>query len=181
MSVRGRIIAGKYRHRPLKVLFNDVTRSTKERVKEAMFSALGEAVIAANVLDLFAGSGALGIEAISRGAHHAFFYENSRETYEVLKQNCAFVSAETTIIYGDYKTKISHLEPRSIDLVFIDPPYDIDPLTAINLLLSAQILKAKFIIVVESEGKFPHTISNTKTTYYEYGRTHVAIIRGGYE
>ena len=92
--MNGRVIAGKYRHRPLTLLSDEQTRSTKDRVKEGMFSALSNDLMDKVVLDLFAGSGALGIEALSRGAKKAYFSERNKDSFKVLTihQSCIFTS-----------------------------------------------------------------------------------------
>lgn len=100
-------------------------RPTMDRVKAAIFSSLGEAIIGARVLDLFAGSGALGIEALSRGAASAIFVEDDRQSAETIKKNLAKTNLTGRIRHQDV---FDFLRPRSdaekFQIIFADPPYE---------------------------------------------------------
>lgn len=100
-------------------------RPTPERVREALFSILGKSVSGARVLDLFAGSGALGIEAISRGAQSVCFVEHSRAVVTALRGNLERlgVTDTTKIVAGDVLSVLSMLTTSQYDLVLMDPPY----------------------------------------------------------
>lgn len=99
-------------------------RPTTDRVKEAIFSTLAHSLPEARVLDLFAGSGALGCEALSRGASRVTFVDNSRECIEIIKTNITTLGAleQATVIKTDVKTFI-HSCTDTYDLIFMDPPY----------------------------------------------------------
>lgn len=118
-----RIIAGRFGGRNLKAPTGRDTRPTTDRVREALFSVLGDAVRGSRVADLFAGTGALGLEALSRGAASVDFYESRSQTLAVLKQNIV------TLGVGDEVAVIAAPLPRGIkegapwDLVLIDPPW----------------------------------------------------------
>ena len=116
-----RIIAGSAKGRRLKAP-REGTRPLTGRVREALFSSLGERVVGAKVLDLFAGSGSIGLEAASRGASAVVFVENDRDAVRVLSDNVAAVDLGGTVIRAD---AVKYLESSSDrhDLVFVDPPY----------------------------------------------------------
>ncbi|MEX1307520.1 MAG: 16S rRNA (guanine(966)-N(2))-methyltransferase RsmD [Eubacteriales bacterium] len=118
-----RIISGKYRGRKLVAPEGQHTRPTTDRVKEALFGALQFRLHDAKVLDLFAGSGALGIEALSRGAKSCLFVENNRAALKALEENLARIEAEYEVHAVDYMTGLKRLDGKSFDLIFMDPPY----------------------------------------------------------
>ena len=123
-----RIIAGKWRGRILRAPRGLAVRPTSDRVREAVFNLLGEAVAGAAVLDMFAGSGALGLEALSRGAGRAVFVEPDPVAFAVLRKNLESLGADETgaeTLRMDYRQAIRRLKARSIRfrLAFLDPPY----------------------------------------------------------
>ncbi|HEU4570382.1 MAG TPA: 16S rRNA (guanine(966)-N(2))-methyltransferase RsmD [Gemmatimonadales bacterium] len=122
-----RVIAGEFGGRRLVAPKGDVARPTQDRVREAWFSILGPAVQGARVLDLYAGSGALGLEALSRGATHADFVEKARASLAALDRNIAAlgVAAQCTVHRGDALAFAAALAPGSYDVAFADPPYDL--------------------------------------------------------
>jgi 16S rRNA (guanine966-N2)-methyltransferase len=115
-----RIISGKYKNKTLKSPQSDSTHPMGERERLAIFNMIGD-LSGKNVLDLFAGTGALGIEALSRGASSCTFVENNPKTIACLKANLANIDADVRIVKQDaYK-----FQPEAkFDIVFIDPPYD---------------------------------------------------------
>ncbi|OQC11478.1 MAG: Ribosomal RNA small subunit methyltransferase D [Tenericutes bacterium ADurb.Bin087] len=178
MLAKGRVIAGKYRHRQLIALFDDHTRTTKDRVKEAMFSALGDEVKDVIILDLFAGTGALGIEAISRGAAKGIFCENDHQTHQILIDNLQIIEEPYHIYFEDYKSALQKIAKGTISLVFIDPPYRYDVSEVISEIFKTNILKSKYTLVLETDKVYAGLINNAKIRQYKYGLTHVTIIRG---
>lgn len=122
-----RIVAGEFGGRRLVAPKGDIARPTQDRVREAWFSILGEAVEGARVLDLFAGSGALGLESLSRGAASVDFVEKARQSLIALEANIAAlgVGDVATVRKGDARKFAEGLAPGSYDLVFADPPYDL--------------------------------------------------------
>jgi 16S rRNA (guanine966-N2)-methyltransferase len=120
-----RIIAGRWRGHPLKAPRGRDTRPTTDRVREAWFSALGDSVVDARVLDLFAGSGALGLEAVSRGAEHAVFVERSRGAVRCIEANVdrLGVRDRCTVVHGNALEYLERLEPEAFSIVLADPPY----------------------------------------------------------
>jgi 16S rRNA (guanine966-N2)-methyltransferase len=116
-----RVIAGSAGGIPLKTPANEA-RPTMDRVREAIFSSLGDLVIGARVLDLFAGSGAFGIEALSRGAAEAVFVDNHPEAIETIKKNLAKTKLDGRVVRADvFRFLAGDLTP--FQLVFADPPY----------------------------------------------------------
>ena len=127
-----RVIAGSARGRTLKAPRGHNVRPTADRVKEAMFSSLGDTVDAACVLDLYAGTGALGIEALSRGAAAATFVERDEAVVGVLRRNLeiAGVGDRATVVRAAAAAFAARSQGGTFDLIFCDPPYD-EPLQAI--------------------------------------------------
>jgi len=119
-----RVISGKYRGKKLLAPEGMNTRPTTDRVKEALFGAIQFIVPKAKVLDLFAGSGALGIEALSRGAESCVFVENDLKSIDVLKTNLENIEGEYRIMNSDYLSALNNLKNEKYDLVFLDPPYE---------------------------------------------------------
>ena len=121
-----RIITGKARGTKLNTLAGEATRPTAERTKEAVFSMLQNEISGARVLDLFAGSGQLGLEALSRGAEYAVFNDSSREAAAIIRANAEkthFADA-CEILSADWKPVLRRFAGREkFDMVFLDPPY----------------------------------------------------------
>jgi 16S rRNA (guanine966-N2)-methyltransferase len=120
-----RIIAGEFGGRRLVLPADSRVRPTADRVREAWMSILGERLAQARVLDLFAGSGALGLEALSRGASHATFVELSPAAISAIHANAAAlgVGDRVSVRRGDAMRFIQRLEPDAFDLAVADPPY----------------------------------------------------------
>jgi 16S rRNA (guanine966-N2)-methyltransferase len=123
-----RIVAGQFGGRRLVMPKDTRVRPTADRVREAWMSILGEELSGARVLDLFAGSGALGLEALSRGAATATFVELNPPSLRALEQNVATLGLENlvTVHRGDAMRYAEKLPERAFDVVFADPPYTID-------------------------------------------------------
>ena len=155
-----RVIAGKYKGIPLQAPQGQQTRPTLDRVKEALFSILQFDVAGKVVLDLFAGSGALGIEALSRGASHCHFVDHSRQAIEIIRTNLTKCKAEnnftlTLASAEEFLAKYDHV----YDLVFLDPPYqEINYVSWIDRLQQQQRLAIKAILVIECHRKDDHIL-----------------------
>ena len=121
-----RLIAGEFGGRRIEVPTGSRTRPTAERVREALFSSLGD-VSGASVLDLFAGSGAFGFEALSRGASQAVFVDDSRSAIVCLMRNADLLGAgdRAAVSQADWRSAVARLaaEGQQFDAVFVDPPY----------------------------------------------------------
>ena len=167
-----RVIAGEFRSRRLKTPAGDKTRPTAERVREAWFSILQRPVRGARVVDLFAGCGALGLEALSRGATTADFVETNRFALAALKANITTlkVANRTTIHRVDALKFAGTLQPGQYDVAFADPPYDSDAPAR----LVALFRLAPFARVLSIEHAADHLIPGDDTR--RYGDTAVTFI-----
>lgn len=151
-----RIISGKARGTKLFTLDGLNTRPTLDRVKESLFNILNFKLQDAVVLDLFAGSGALGLESISRGAKQAIFSENNREAQKVIEKNIDKTKSkeQSLLIKSDYENALLTILEKNIkcDVVFIDPPYKTDLIRqALEEILKKNVLKEDAIIVLETD------------------------------
>jgi 16S rRNA (guanine966-N2)-methyltransferase len=134
-----RIIAGTHRSRRLKSLPGVHTRPTLDHIKEACFARLGPLIESAQVLDLFAGSGSIGLEALSRGAQHAVFVEASAPAFKVLKENVHALEfhPQATLLKMEAFHALRHLSAlgKRFDVIYLDPPYQkIDQTKLMNAL-----------------------------------------------
>jgi len=120
-----RVVAGVYGGRRLVAPPGDATRPTSDRVREALFSVLGPSVAGARVLDLYAGSGAIGIEALSRGAAAAVFVDRSPPAIKAIRANLAALGIEADVHRSQAAAALRAAAARgeAYDLVFLDPPY----------------------------------------------------------
>ena len=124
---RLRIVAGKWRSRLLDVGDDPALRPTSERIRETLFNWLAPLIEGADCLDLFAGTGALGLEALSRGARSAVLVENAPATRRLLQENVASLGAESAeVVDEDALAYLRRPAGRRFDIVFIDPPYAAD-------------------------------------------------------
>ncbi|MBQ3040816.1 MAG: 16S rRNA (guanine(966)-N(2))-methyltransferase RsmD [Clostridia bacterium] len=149
-----KIITGSAKGMSLFTLEGDMTRPTSQRVKEAVFSMLQFEMENSVVLDLFAGSGQLGLEALSRGAKRAYFSDSSREAIDIIIKNAkkAKLDNKCVISWCDYKQMLSNLyEKEAFDIVFIDPPYKSKVIPdALNRLINSKTISSHTKIVCES-------------------------------
>lgn len=114
-----------------------MTRPTLDRVRENLFNILSARVVGSRFLDLFAGTGAIGIEALSRGAEDVVFCDQSRDAVGVIRANLNTVKERRRVICADYKECLRSLSGEQFDLIYLDPPYDFEPdLTAISTVLA---------------------------------------------
>lgn len=120
-----RIIAGDAKGRPIRSLPGRETRPTSGRVKESLFNIIGSDVISTAVLDLFAGTGSLGLEALSRGADRAVFIDREKRCARLIKQNLASLGFHDRgrVSAASLPQAVEHLRGKRFQLVFIDPPY----------------------------------------------------------
>jgi len=152
-----RIIAGAARGRRLVAPAGDTVRPTADRVREALFSSLGERVVGASVLDAFAGSGALGLEARSRGAAHVTLVEQDRRALDVLRRNVAAVSLDAVdVVAGDVVRLLRdrRLPGAPFDLVLLDPSYALAevPLAALLADLVPSLAEGAEVVVERAAG-----------------------------
>ncbi|MBD8925077.1 MAG: 16S rRNA (guanine(966)-N(2))-methyltransferase RsmD [[Eubacterium] rectale] len=152
-----RIIAGKGRSLPLKTIEGIDTRPTTDRIKETLFNMLQYEIADCRFLDLFAGSGQIGLEAVSRGANYAVFAENAKKAAACIEDNIRFTKFgdRCRLINSDAITAIRTLEGKyTFDIIFMDPPYDkMLERDVLEVLKDSSILKPDTIIVVEASDR----------------------------
>ena len=176
-----RVITGTARGRRLGELKGQETRPTTGKVKEGIFSALQFDIEGRRVLDLFAGTGQMGIEALSRGAAGCVFLDASRDSVRLVKENLRRCGLTAQVIQCD---AVGYLRPgMAFDLVFIDPPYDSGlAAQAVRAVVSFDILSKGGIMVCETRAdapvpELPEGWGSVKT--YRYGKTRlIAMTRG---
>ena len=177
-----RIVAGKYRHRIIDYPDNNPDiRPTKDMVREGVFSALGD-ISNYKVLDLFAGSGSMGIEALSRGASICYFVDKSELAIKVIKKNCFNLGIENArVMHADYDYVLNELITKGerFDLIILDPPYASGFYTRVlKMIYDNNLISDKGMVVVESEGNISYEdFAFIKSKRYHYGKTYVDILR----
>ncbi len=141
-----RIIAGTLGGRRIRVLDRDGLRPTQDRVRQAIFSSLGDRILEARVLDLFAGTGASGIEAWSRGAAHVTWIESDRATVRQLRENFRALGMPADaglILHGDGLQILALRHEDRYDGIFADPPYDWDQEDYVRMMLAVRKVAAE--------------------------------------
>ena len=176
-----RIVAGILGGRRLHALKGRKIRPTSDRVREAIFSIIGPAVSGANVLDLFAGTGALGLEALSRGASQAVFVDQSLHAVRLIRTNIerCNVQERVRIIHGSVTQAINRLagQEEAFDLVFMDPPYGKGSIVK-TLLELGPVARSGTLVVAEYHVKdlVPYPLQEwSKTQERKYGDTAVSF------
>lgn len=149
-----RIIAGTARSLPLRVPEGLNTRPTSDQIKETLFNMLQFDVPNAYFLDLFAGSGQMGLEALSRGSEYAVFVENNRKAVKCIEENIKFTKfdKQASLIASDVISALYHLEGKyKFDIIFMDPPYNKElEKDVLMYLKSSSIVKPDTVIIVEA-------------------------------
>ena len=169
-----RVIAGRYGGRRLQAPPGSATRPTSDRVREALFSILGARVVDARVLDVFAGSGALGLEALSRGAASATFVDSAPAALRALRANLAALGADAEVVRADALTwlRSASAGARQYDLVFLDPPYrQAEALGAALSGLLPAVLGPDALVVAESDRRAPLELTIPTIDERRYGDT----------
>ena len=177
-----RIISGQFRGRKLKTLEGMNTRPTADRVKESLFNILSNKIYDSKVLDLFAGSGSLGLEALSRGATFCVFVDSSKEAINIVKENIKLCRQEenSKIINKDYIEALKILNDK-FDIIFVDPPYSNG--IEVNVLKNIKsIMSENGIAVIETDQTDipPDEIAGLiKYDSRKYGRTIISFYSHG--
>ena len=174
-----RITGGEYRSRLLETPNTGLTKPTMDKVRAAVFSALGDLVNGASVLDLFAGSGSYGFEALSRGANRATFVDFSLEVIKVIKKNAESLKAQEVNIVNSDVLRFLEQNSQDFSIIFVDPPYKLQVYEDIvNIVISKKILKANGALVLESEKELNIDESLFKSVrFYKYGLAKIYILR----
>lgn len=147
-----RVIAGSCRSLPLVSPEGEDTRPTTDRIKETLFNMIQSDIPDCVFYDFFSGSGGIGIEALSRGAKHAYFVENNKQALDCIKKNLNFtkLSDKSTIISRDVLSAIPFLAEKA-DIIFMDPPYRLEIETSVcKMLKESGCLKENSIIIIEA-------------------------------
>ena len=177
-----RIIAGKYRHRKILWPSDKSIRPTKDRIREAVFSMLGD--LSNKVfLDLYSGSGAIAIEAISRGAGKTYFVDNSQTAIKCIKENISLLGIneeyEVHLMNDESFLSLSELENLKFDVIYLDPPYKEGQYEEIIMrIVNSNLLNEDAIIVAESERDLSIDESLFKEVrIYKYGEIKIYKLR----
>ena len=174
-----RITGGENRSRLLETPNTTLTKPTMDKVRAAVFNALGDAVKGAKVLDLFAGSGSYGFEALSRGAKEATFIDSSFDAIKAIKKNAENLNRENVEILNNDVLRFLSQNSKDFDIIFADPPYKLDVYeTMVKMLIERDIVRSGGIIVLESEREL--NIDETQfrsVRFYKYGLAKIYILR----
>ncbi|MEI8063089.1 MAG: 16S rRNA (guanine(966)-N(2))-methyltransferase RsmD [Verrucomicrobiota bacterium] len=175
-----RIITGTARGLPLAVPRGDATRPTSDRVREAIFSSLGARVANAAVLDLFAGTGALGLEAASRGARSVVFVECSKPALACLAKNIAAIAPAAQVWRGEVLRELARLT-GPFHLIFADPPYGTEIAPVLEAIQQQALLAPDGLLVWESAKRDAVVLTAGWQLYREavYGDTRVSYVACG--
>ena len=181
-----RVISGSARGKKLVALEGMNTRPTLDRVKEALFNIIQFDIADKKVLDLFAGSGAIGIEAISRGAEKAVLCDNSKDAVKIIEANVKNTRTESkiTILNKDYNQALEYLANNNykFDIIYLDPPYKTEFANiAIEKIIALDLLSKEGIIIVETDDTEKEKTITTKGIQIfdkrKYGRAILIFIR----
>ena len=175
-----RIITGKARGTRLETLEGEATRPTTERVKEALFSVIQFDIEGRRILDLFAGSGQLGIEALSRGATGCVFVDQNKESTEVIRRNlkAAGLTANTQVLSTDALSYLVRPQDH-FDIVFLDPPYFAGLMESVLEKVEPLVNQGGMVICeTDRKADLPSSVGRLSLARtYQYGKTQVWLYR----
>lgn len=174
-----RVISGKYKGKKIDGFDIVGTRPTMDRVKESLFGMIQNNIKDSICLDLFAGTGSLGIEALSNGANSCYFVDNGEVAYKTLIRNLSWVNDEVFLYKLGYQEALTNFYQKGIqfDIIFLDPPYSLNLISdALNMIKDYNLLKDDGIIICEYE------LENIKTDFIpikekKYGSTYIKIYK----
>ena len=180
-----RIISGTARGTKLYTLEGTETRPTLDRVKESLFNIIQSDIQDSNALDLFSGSGAIGLELLSRGAKKAVLCDNSKDAIKIIKQNAqkTHLDDKAEIYNIDFSNLIEKLEDQKFDIIYIDPPYATDYIKiALEKIIEFKLvdINTKIIIETDDEKRILKQIENLNIkieNQRRYGRVHLIFIK----
>lgn len=175
-----KVISGKYKGRNIEGFTIDGTRPTMDRVKESLFAMIQSYLNESNVLDLFSGSGNLGIEALSEGAKSAVLVDSNFKAIKVINNNLNTIGIDNTkVLNMDYKKAIEILDEK-FDIIFLDPPYKTNYIEeSIKLITKYNILSDNGIIVCESDSldKIVYDDNYRSIKDKKYGDKYIVILK----
>jgi 16S rRNA (guanine(966)-N(2))-methyltransferase RsmD len=181
-----RIITGKAKGIRLKTLEGESTRPTAERVKESVFSMLQFDLEGREILDVFAGSGQMGLEAVSRGAAHVTLVDQSKDAIRIIQENVSKtkLTEQCTVYQGSALDYIRRNQGKKVDIVFLDPPYASGLYAPVlRLLYESEILKPTTVLVCESDTELIFGEDEALISCYEmmkrarYGKIVVTLLK----
>jgi 16S rRNA (guanine(966)-N(2))-methyltransferase RsmD len=173
-----RIIGGIYKGRFLEIPNSKVTRPTMDKVRQAIFNILSHKTENAIACDLFAGSGAMGLEALSRGAKKCYFVDKDKGTFFLMKGNVKALNVpqeQYELFCGDYRVFIKRSAGLKLDLLFLDPPYKMDINADIIKDMDSRDMFAPGAVIVSEQEKANKEIEGYSMKEYRYGAKHVAV------
>ena len=179
-----RIISGKAKGTKLETLSGTNTRPTLERVKESVFNIIQQEITDSVFLDVFAGSGAIGLEAASRGAKEVIMCEKQNDAFSIIRKNIEKTHMEKIVkLYKmDFEIMLSTKLDKKVDIIYIDPPYNTNyAFKTVDILLKKDILKDNSIIIIETdrEEEILKQIENLDVKIIDkrkYGRAHIIFL-----
>lgn len=176
-----RIISGKARGTKLYTLEGETTRPTLDRVKESLFNIIQEKIVGSSFLDVFSGSGAIGLEAASRGAKEVILCEKDKNAIKVIKKNIEKTHLDVKLYEMPYEKMLESLNEK-IDIVYIDPPYKTDlAYESVKRMLDLDLLGSESLIIVETdeEERVEQALKKLNVNIVKkrkYGRVHLIFL-----
>ena len=177
--MRVRLIAGEYGGRFIAAPSTSTTHPMGERVRSAIFNSIGGEVRDAYVLDVFAGSGAIGLEALSRGASHVTFVEKDRVAGRVLAENIDLlgVANRSKLIKTSAHSWLETSEVGDFDIIFADPPYHNPQLSTVKMLMGLLKVGGCMVLSYPGRGEVPHQDGIVVVDNRSYGNAHLIYFR----
>ncbi len=174
-----RIISGEFGGRKIEAPDNDRTHPMGERIRNALFNSIGSEIEGVNVLDAFAGTGAIGLEAISRGAKRVTFIEKDRIAQKVLAKNITAlgVEARTTIVRTTVNGWVETASPPEFDIIFVDPPYHEPQFSTVSKLLGLLKPNGLMILSHPGRGEIPTKTGVVVVDNRSYGNAYLTFYR----
>ncbi len=174
-----RIIAGKFGGRTIKSPNSPTTHPMSERIRGSMFNIIGDKIVGATVLDAFAGTGSVGLEAISRGANSAVFVERGKEAFLALSQNIEIlgVQGQTLATKIGLSTWIEKNQGQNFDIIFADPPFNDVQLSTVTKLLGVLKINGLMLLSYPGSGEVPAVKGFVVVDNRRYGNAALIIYR----
>jgi len=175
-----RVISGKYKGKKLIGFDIDGTRPTMDRVKESLFASIQNYIKNSIILDLFAGSGSLGIEALSNGSIEAYFVDNNIELINIIKKNTYEINDKIHIMKSDYRSALEIFKNSNLkfDIIFLDPPYKLNLINdCLMKIVEYNLLSEDGIIVCEYETEEIENSNLILVKEKKYGSKNVRIYK----
>ena len=175
-----RIISGKYKGKRLLGNNLEQTRPTKDRTKESLFAMIQDNISDSVCLDLFAGTGTLGLEAISNGAKIVYFNELNQEPLRVLKQNLKKITEDYDLLQCDYALALKEYHQANLvfDFIFLDPPYGFRSLDKLlRKIKEYKLLKPDGMIILETDKSDLKVLTFDIINQKKYGKSHIYFLK----